>query len=69
MQMVSNHRGLKMTKEDTKITIASATGKNVYIQAYITRTLARKVEALLEENNAHMVTPYNNKKKEPEQYA
>jgi hypothetical protein len=58
-----------MTKEDAKITISSATGKNVYIQAYVTRTLARKVETLLEENNALMVTPNNEEEKMHEPYA
>jgi hypothetical protein len=50
-----------MVKEDVTITISDNTGKNVYIQAYVTRALAREVESLLEKNNAFTFTPFNNK--------
>lgn len=46
-----------MTKEDVRIILTSTTGKNVYIQAWISRTLARKIETLLEENNV-AITPH-----------
>lgn len=50
-----------MTKLDVTITISDNTGKHIYLQAYVNRMLARKVEALLEENNAFTFTPYNDK--------
>jgi hypothetical protein len=51
-----------MTKADVRIVLTSATGKNVYIQAWISRNVARKIEKLLEENNVSMVSPYSEKK-------
>ena len=51
-----------MTKADVRIVLTSATGKNVYIQAWISRNVARKIEELLEENNVSMVSPYSEKK-------
>jgi len=39
-----------MREEDIKIVIASASGE-IYIQARISRTVARLVEQLLEQNN------------------
>jgi hypothetical protein len=50
-----------MTKEDVRIILSSATGKNVYIQALISRTLARKIETLLEENHVVIISPYSEK--------
>jgi hypothetical protein len=50
-----------MTKEDVRIILSSATGKNVYIQASISRTLARKIETLLEENHVVIISPYSEK--------
>jgi hypothetical protein len=51
-----------MTKDDVRITISSASGKNIYIQALISRTVARRIETLLEQNNVGMLTPYTSKK-------
>jgi hypothetical protein len=51
-----------MTKEDVKLTLTSATGKNIYIQAMISRTIARKIETMLEQNGVSMVAPYNERK-------
>jgi len=54
-----------MTNEYVRIELSSPTGKNVYIQALISRTVARKIEALLEENNVAITAPYSKKRNEP----
>jgi len=45
-----------MREEDIKIVIASVSGE-IYIQARISRTIARRVEQLLEQNNVVMLSP------------
>jgi len=54
-----------MTKEDVKIVLSSATGRDVYIQAMISRTVARKIETLLEQNNV-ATTLFWQRKHDPE---
>ena len=45
-----------MRGEDIEIVIASMSGE-IYIQARISRTIARRVEQLLEQNNVVMLSP------------
>ena len=45
-----------MRGEDIEIVIASVSGE-IYIQARISRTIARRVEQLLEQNNVVMLSP------------
>lgn len=54
-----------MTKEDVKLTLSSLTGKNVYIESTISRTLARQIETLLEQNGVVVVAPYTERKHNP----
>ena len=41
-----------MAQEEFKITLSDATGKKVYVESMITRTIAREVGAFLERNGA-----------------
>jgi hypothetical protein len=58
-----------MTKEDVRLVISSATGKNVYIEAMISRTVARRIEKLLEENEVVITAPYSDSRKHPSEHA
>lgn len=52
-----------MTKNDVSIIIGSENGKNIYVKAIVSRTIARKIESLLEENGIYMEAPYREKPK------
>jgi len=56
-----------MTKQDVKITVSSLNGNNIYFDANISRTIARKIETLLEENDVVILAPYTERKTKIEQ--
>jgi hypothetical protein len=46
-----------MSTEDVRVVLSSATGKTEYMRATVTRTLARKIESLLEQNGVFIEQP------------
>jgi hypothetical protein len=46
-----------MKKEEIKITLTDEKGEIVFVQAMITRTIAREVESFLERNGAYLGKP------------